>query len=214
MMSHGALWQADSIERTAQICPPSHSDEERHIARAGPAAPFQAPIAQQRQVRFRSASAAHCTDLLSAKENLVFCNVRQCQENCGKLLHWLTTDRGAAFARYPAITRLAVSSSSFLRHSPPSCDRYKNQTEHPCRRFRAGSWKSICRILGDRECVRPRKIERSQGAGVAAVVPARCRSDAGKRTGKRSRLALWRISRDSKFAAKQIETYCARARRS
>src|SRR5260370_6100143 len=38
MISHGALRHADSIERTAQICPPSHSDQERHVARAEPSA--------------------------------------------------------------------------------------------------------------------------------------------------------------------------------
>jgi hypothetical protein len=54
---------------------------------------FRAPIAQQRQVG--SASATHCTDLLCANENLAFCNVRRCQKNCDKLLHWLTIDRGA-----------------------------------------------------------------------------------------------------------------------
>jgi hypothetical protein len=37
-MSHGTLRQADSIERTAQICPPSRSDEEQNIARAEPSA--------------------------------------------------------------------------------------------------------------------------------------------------------------------------------
>jgi len=37
-MSHGALRQANSIERTAQVCPPSHFDEERHLARAEPSA--------------------------------------------------------------------------------------------------------------------------------------------------------------------------------
>jgi len=44
------------------------------------APPFQALIAQQRQVR--STSAAHCTDLLNAKENLVFL---QCAAMPGKL---------------------------------------------------------------------------------------------------------------------------------
>jgi hypothetical protein len=37
-MSHGALRLADSIERTAQVCPPNRFYEERHIARAEPSA--------------------------------------------------------------------------------------------------------------------------------------------------------------------------------
>jgi hypothetical protein len=38
MMSHGASAEADSIRRTAQVCPASHSDQERPIARVEPSA--------------------------------------------------------------------------------------------------------------------------------------------------------------------------------
>jgi hypothetical protein len=37
-MSHGTTVEADSIQRAAQVCPPSHLDEERHTARAEPSA--------------------------------------------------------------------------------------------------------------------------------------------------------------------------------
>lgn len=50
-MSHGVLRQADSIERTAQVCPPSHSDEERHIARAEPSARGRQTPGQARPVK-------------------------------------------------------------------------------------------------------------------------------------------------------------------
>src|SRR5258706_16047666 len=54
MISHGALRHADSIERTAQICPPSHSDEERHIARAEPSARGRQTPGQARPVKAAS----------------------------------------------------------------------------------------------------------------------------------------------------------------
>ncbi len=147
-MSHGALWQADSVERTAQVCPPSHSNEERLIARAEPSAhgrqtPGQArPVkAVSRRSRAREAASldgrrlvrhrldtrrylgnTHCADLLSAKENPDSCNVRLSQKSCDKLLHCHTTDRGAPCAFYPAIKRSMVCASPVPRNSSTSCD--------------------------------------------------------------------------------------------
>ena len=84
--------------------------------------------------------ATHCADLLTARENLRCCNVRRCQENCDKLLHWLTTDRGAPFALYPAIKRSMSRASPVLRNSSTSCDQTKSgsasQEQIACR-FRA-----------------------------------------------------------------------------
>jgi hypothetical protein len=69
--------------------------------------------------------ATHCADLLTARENLRCCNVRRCQENCDKLLHWLTTDRGAPWALYPAIKRSVVCASPVLRYPSPNRHRTK-----------------------------------------------------------------------------------------
>src|SRR5579859_4933031 len=48
------LRQADSIERTAQICPPSYFDEERHLARAEPSARGGQTPGQTRPVKAAS----------------------------------------------------------------------------------------------------------------------------------------------------------------
>ena len=155
MMSHGALRKADSIERTAQIFPPSSSDEELHIARAEPSArggqtPWQTrpvkAVSRQSRARkaraltgvgwsgsadrsarqVRSVSAARCTDFLSAKENPDSRNVRRCQKNCDKLLHYLTIDRRAPWSLYPAIKRSVSRASSVVRHSSTNCDEPKS----------------------------------------------------------------------------------------
>jgi hypothetical protein len=94
--------------------------------------------AQQRQVR--SASAAHCTDLLSTKQNPDSCNVRRCQENCDKSLRCHTTDRRAPWVLYPAIKRSVVCASPVLRNSSTSCDQAKSESaslEQISCRFRA-----------------------------------------------------------------------------
>src|SRR6185437_14518569 len=53
-MSHGALWQADSIERTAQVCRASYFDEERPLARAEPSAHGRQTPGQARPVKAAS----------------------------------------------------------------------------------------------------------------------------------------------------------------
>jgi hypothetical protein len=73
----------------------------------------------------RAASLAHCADLLSTKEDLAFCNVRRCQKNCDKVLHYLTIDRGAPWSLYPAIKRSVVCTSPVLRYPSPNCDQAK-----------------------------------------------------------------------------------------
>ena len=173
------LRQADSIERTAQVCPPSHFEEERHLARAEPSARGRQTPGQTRPVKavsrrsrarepraltglgwsgsgitsadrslkrqVRSTSATHCTDLLSAKEDLVSCNVRRCQKNCDKLLHCQTIDREAPWSLYPAIKRSMSRASPVLRNSSPNCDEAKNGKSIP----RADSLLLWCRRYAD-----------------------------------------------------------------
>ena len=155
------LRQADSVERTAQICPPSLFDEERHslalshqrmaVITAGQPVPVKAvkpaePGARSasldgrrlvRQVLAgpngaarpnRAASLAHCADLLSTKEDLAFCNVRRCQKNCDKVLHYLTIDRGAPWSLYPAIKRSGVCAPPVLRYPSPNRHPIKTRT--------------------------------------------------------------------------------------
>ena len=192
------LRQADSIERTAQVCPPSHSDEERHIARAEPSArggqtPGQTrPVkAISRRSRARKAraltgvgwcgsasSAAHCTDPLSAKENPDTCNVRRCQKSCDKSLHCLTTDRGAPCAFYLAIKRSMSRPSPVLRNSSKSCEEEKIGKEHHRSRFRAGFVLSMCWLFSERHALL-RRSRRTFGA--AAASPVICNSGAGRR---------------------------------
>jgi hypothetical protein len=175
------LRYADSFQRTAQVCPPIHFDDEQHLARAEPSArggqtpgqtrPVKAVSRRSRarkaraltgvgwsgiglhsmmRISFRSdrqdaklapVPATHRADLLTARENLRCCNVRRCQENCDKLLHWLTTDRGATLRLYPAIKRSIVCASPVLRYPSPNRHRTKTRTS----RRRAGSariWRS------------------------------------------------------------------------
>jgi hypothetical protein len=82
---------------------------------------------------------------------------------------------------YIAVARSAVCSPPFLRGPPPNCDRTKNQTKHPGSRFRAGSLQLICRIFGERTCVRCRQIEQSQTQELRLLCPVVCRSGAGRR---------------------------------
>jgi hypothetical protein len=72
-----------------------------------------------------SAPTTHCADLLTARENLRCCNVRSCQKKCDKALYYLTTDRGAPCALYPAITWSTSCAPSIVRHSPTDCDQVK-----------------------------------------------------------------------------------------
>ncbi len=99
------------------------------------------PNADRSAHQVRSVSAAHCTDFLSAKENPDSCNVRRCQKNCDKLLHYLTIDRRAPWSLYPAIKRSMVCASPILRHPSPSRHRTNTRTS----RTRAGCariWRS------------------------------------------------------------------------
>ena len=50
----------------------------------------------------RAEEAIDRAGLLSAKEDLAFCNVRRCQKNCDKVLPYLTIDRGPPLALYPS----------------------------------------------------------------------------------------------------------------
>jgi hypothetical protein len=160
-MSHGASAEADSIRRTAQVCPRVISTRSgislalihqrvavkrrgrRHWSRppAGEAGRARASLDRRRLVRhrlakrddgtsFRSAHqdaelgsmpSAHCADTLTAREILRSCNVCSYQEKCDKALYYLTTDRGAPCALYPAIKRSVVRASPGLRY--PSQDR-------------------------------------------------------------------------------------------
>src|SRR5271166_2246756 len=82
-----------------------------------------------------SVPATHCADLLTARENLRSCNVRSYQKKCDKALYYLTTDRGAPCALYPAIKRSVVCASPVLRYPSPNRRRTKTRTS----RTRAGS---------------------------------------------------------------------------
>jgi hypothetical protein len=68
-----------------------------------------------------SASAPHCTNLSSAKENMVSRKVRPCQKSCDKSLRCHTIDRGAPCALYPAIKRSTSRASTLTRHSSTNC---------------------------------------------------------------------------------------------
>lgn len=114
----------------------------------------------------RAASLAHCAVLLSTKEDLAFCNVRRCQKNCDKVLHYLTIDRGAPWSLYPAIRRSVVCASSILRCSSINCDE-KKQEEHHKSTLRAHFVHSICRLVGDGA--------RAQGINVSTPEPPRLR---------------------------------------
>ena len=94
----------------------------------------------RQNARLGSAPTTHCADLLTARENLRCCNVRSCQKKCDKALYYLTTDRGAPCAFYPAIKRSMSRASPVLRNSSTSCDQAKSgsasQEQIACR-FRA-----------------------------------------------------------------------------
>jgi hypothetical protein len=73
----------------------------------------------------RAASLAHCTDMLSAKENPNSCKVRLCQKSCEKSLHCHMIDRGAPWSLSPAIKRSVVCASPVVRYPSPNCDQAK-----------------------------------------------------------------------------------------
>src|SRR5579863_3073716 len=189
------LRQADSIERTAQVCPPSHFEEERHLARAEPSArgrqtpgqakPVKAVSRRSRarepraltgvawsgiglqsvmRISFRSdrqdaklgsAPTTHCADLLTARENLRCCNVRSCQKKCDKALYYLTTDRGAPCAFYPAIKRSVVCAPRVSPEPPLKYDQTKKSSNHensPAPAFVAVHLLNLC----DWRCIRYR----------------------------------------------------------
>src|SRR5271155_2838479 len=72
-----------------------------------------------------SVPATHCADLLTGGENHRCCNVRSCLKKCDKALYYLTTDRGAPCAFYPAIKRSKSRASLVLRNSSTNCDEPK-----------------------------------------------------------------------------------------
>jgi len=72
-----------------------------------------------------SVPATHCADLLTAGENHRCCNVRSCPKKCDKPLYYLTTDRGAPCAFYPALKRSTCCASSVVRCSSTNCDKAK-----------------------------------------------------------------------------------------
>ena len=169
------LRQADSIGRTAQVCPPNHFDEEQHLARAEPSARGGQTPGQTRPVKAvsrrsrarvaraltgvdwsgsaipsadRSATPSQiglCRTLhrpLERKGELGFCNVRRCQKNCDKPLHYLTIDRRAPLALYPAVKRSVVGASPALRY-PSKLRSGKSQAKRPGSRLRADSLQSF-----------------------------------------------------------------------
>src|SRR5205085_12367278 len=79
----------------------------------------------RRDARLGSVPATHCADLLTSRENLRCCNVRSYQKKCDKALYYLTTDRGAPCAFYPAIKRSVVCIAPVLRCSSANCDEAK-----------------------------------------------------------------------------------------
>jgi hypothetical protein len=151
-MSHGASVEADSIQRTAQVCPRvistrsglrlALSHQRMAVKRRGrrrwsrpPAREasldrlrlagiaLKAPTARRPQVG--AAPIPHCADMLNAMENSDFRKVRPCQKSCNKPLHCHTTDRSAPWALYPAIKRSMSRASPVLRNSSTNCDREK-----------------------------------------------------------------------------------------
>jgi len=156
MMSHGASAEADSIRRTAQVCPRAISmrsglslalsHQRVTVKTPGLPAPVKAVSRQSRARKARAltgvgwsgiasicadVSATHCADLLSAKENPDSCNVRRCQKSCYKSLRCHTTDRGAPCAFYPALKRSVVCASPVLCYPSPNCDRRKVKPTAP-----------------------------------------------------------------------------------
>ena len=85
------------------------------------------PIRRQ-DAELGSVPATHCADLLTARENLRCCNVHSCQKKCEKALYYLTTDRDAPCALYPAVKRSVVCASPVLRYRSPNRDRTKTRT--------------------------------------------------------------------------------------
>jgi len=102
----------------------------------------------------RAASLAHCADPLSTKEDLAFCNVRRCQKNCDKVLHYLTIDRGAPWSLYPAVKRSMSYASPVLR-----CLSLKHDLTKAARSIRAAfSVQNHCSARAD--LWRPHSMER------------------------------------------------------
>jgi hypothetical protein len=117
----------------------------------------------RQDAKLRSVPATHCADLLTARENLRCCNVRSYQKECDKALCYLTTDRGAPCALYPAIKRSVVCTSTVLRYPlPPPSD--KNKDKQDANRFRLDSAQLICRFFVDRRCSSRLLVERGQNA--------------------------------------------------
>jgi hypothetical protein len=75
--------------------------------------------------KFGSMPATHCADLLTGGENHRCCNVRSCPKKCDKALYYLTTDRGAPCAFYPALKRSMSRASPVVRRSSINCDQAK-----------------------------------------------------------------------------------------
>src|SRR5262245_10695990 len=61
----------------------------------------------------------------------------------------------------------------------------KTQIQHVGSRLRAGSLQLLRRLSDGRTCVTHRRVDRRSDTGAAAVVPVVCRSDAGRRPGRR-----------------------------
>jgi hypothetical protein len=116
-MSHGASAEADSIRREAQVCPPSHFDEERQIARAelsahGRQTPGQATLVKAASRRSRARAARALTGVAWSGIASPGPTARQRQVGAAPLPHC-------------ADTLSAMENSDFrkVRPCPESCDK-------------------------------------------------------------------------------------------
>jgi len=154
------------------------------------AAPFQAPIAQQRQAR-SGLGPAHCTDLLSAKGEPGFLQCAEdAQKNCDKLLHCLKIDHGAPCPFLSCYQAVRLSAPrQFLRYyrSPQkTANRTKNQDKHDASQLPALDLAQlICRVFVDRRCSSCLLARsRAENAGAARGCAGRLQFGRGKATGR------------------------------
>ena len=130
----------------------------------------------------------HCADLLTARENLRCCNVRSCQKKCDKALYYLTTDRGAPCAFYPAIKRSVSApcwSCAIVRQTAVG-QKTRTSIERPG--FRVDLAQLICRFFIDRRVQLISLSQSRRSAGAAAVAPVARDSHAGRSQADRSQL--------------------------
>jgi hypothetical protein len=145
----------------------------------------------RQDAKLGSVPTTHCADLLTARENLRCCNVRSCQKKCDKALYYLTTDRGAPCALYPAIVRSAVGASPILRYASLNCEVPK-PGEAPRQQFACRLIAAAMLSLWRPHVCHVDQIGRGQDAGAAEAVSVVCRSNEGARqTGLGSSVNVW-----------------------